>query len=38
MAHLLARLRDVPFADIERILKRDAPQHAEQGLHLEHLW
>lgn len=38
MPHMLARLRDVPYADIERILRADAPQHAEQGLRLEHLW
>lgn len=38
MAHVLARLRDVKFVDVEQALKADAPRHAEQGLHLEHLW
>jgi hypothetical protein len=37
MAHVLARLREVPLADIERILRNDAPQHAAKGLYLEHL-
>ncbi len=38
MSHILAKLRGVKFDDIEQVLKRDTPQHAEQGLHLEHLW
>ena len=36
--HILAKLTDVRFADIEHILKINAPKHAEQGLFLEHLW
>lgn len=38
MAHMLAKLRGVKFEDIKRVLEADAPQHAEQGLYLEHLW
>lgn len=38
MAHILARLQGVKLADVEQALKADAPAHAEQGLHLEHLW
>jgi hypothetical protein len=28
----------VNLEDIKKLLKNDAPQHAEQGLYLEHLW
>ena len=38
MAHILARLRRVKAEDIKEVLKADAARHAEQGLHLEHLW
>lgn len=38
MAHVLARLRGVKLDVIENILIRDASRHAEEGLHLEHLW
>ena len=38
MPHILARLKGVNLKDIKRVLKTDAPQHAEQGLFLEHLW
>jgi hypothetical protein len=38
MPHILARLKGVNLKDIKRVLEADAPQHAEQGLFLEHLW
>jgi hypothetical protein len=38
MAHILARHRGAPAEDIKAILERDAPEHAAQGLYLEHLW
>jgi hypothetical protein len=38
MSHILARLKGVNLEDIKKVLKADAPQHAEQGLYLEHLW
>lgn len=38
MPHILARLKGVNLEDIKKVLKADAPQHAEQGLRLEHLW
>jgi hypothetical protein len=38
MPHILARLKGVNLEDIKRVLEADAPQHAEQGLFLEHLW
>ncbi|MGC2385878.1 MAG: hypothetical protein WA460_02250 [Nitrososphaeraceae archaeon] len=38
MPHILARLKGVNTEDIKKVLKADAPQHAEQGLYLEHLW
>jgi hypothetical protein len=38
MAHMLARLRGSRVEDIKSVLQADTPKHAEQGLHLEHLW
>jgi hypothetical protein len=38
MAHMLARLRGSRVEDIKSVLQADAPKHAEQGLHFEHLW
>lgn len=38
MPHILARLKGVNLEDIKKVLEADAPQHAEQGLFLEHLW
>jgi hypothetical protein len=38
MAHMLARLSWSRIEDIKSVLQADAPKHAEQGLHLEHLW
>ena len=38
MAHMLARLRGSRIEDVKSVLQADAPKHAEQGLHLEHLW
>jgi hypothetical protein len=38
VAHILARLRRVKAEDIKEVLRADAARHAEQGLHLEHLW
>jgi hypothetical protein len=38
MPHILARLKGVNLEDIKKVLKIDAPQRAEQGLYLEHMW
>jgi hypothetical protein len=38
MPHILSRLKGVNLEDIKKVLEADAPQHAEQGLFLEHLW
>jgi hypothetical protein len=38
MAHMLARLKGSRIEDVKSVLHADAPKHAEQGLHLEHLW
>ena len=38
MPHILARLKGVNLEDTKKVLEADAPQHAEQGLYLEHLW
>lgn len=38
MAHVLAKLNGVRFADVKQKLEEDAPGHAEQGMYLEHLW
>jgi len=38
MAHVLARLTGVPLSAVKRQLVMDASAHAEQGMHLEHLW
>lgn len=38
MAHLLCKLRNVTFVEIEQILKADAAQHAQEGLFLKYLW
>jgi hypothetical protein len=38
MAHVLAKLTGVRFADVKRQLEADASGHAEQGMYLEHLW
>ena len=38
MAHVLARLNGVKAEDLQKALKADAPEHAKQDLHLEHLW
>jgi hypothetical protein len=38
MDHILARLRGVKLGVIGAVLKRDAPEHAKEGLHLERLW
>jgi hypothetical protein len=38
MAHMLARLRNVKLEIIKEILMRDATEHSEEGLFLEHLW
>jgi hypothetical protein len=38
MAHVLAKLSGVRLADVKQQLEKDAPGHAEQGMHLEHLW
>lgn len=35
---MLARLRGSKIEDIKSVLQADATKHAEQGLHLEHLW
>jgi hypothetical protein len=38
MAHVLAKLTGVKFADVKQQLETDKPGHAEQGMYLEHLW
>ena len=38
MAHVLARLNGVKFEAIKQKLAEDAPEHAENGMYLEHLW
>ncbi len=38
MSHVLAKLKGVKLADIEKALKEDAKVHANEGLFLEHLW
>lgn len=38
MAHIIAKLSDVEFADVKKQLEADADGHAEQGMYLEHLW
>ncbi len=38
MDHMLARLRGVKLEVIGAVLKRDAPEHAKEDLHLERLW
>lgn len=38
MPHLLAKLKNVPFATIKAILEQDSMFHASQGMHLEQLW
>jgi len=35
---VLARLRGSRLEDVKSVLHADAHKHAEQGLHLEHLW
>jgi hypothetical protein len=38
MAHVLAKLSGVKFADVRQQLEKDASAHAEQGMYLDHLW
>ena len=38
MSHMLARLRNVKPEVIKNVLRRDADQHAKEGLTLEYLW
>ncbi|MFC5522507.1 hypothetical protein [Polaromonas jejuensis] len=38
MAHVLAKLTGVKLADVKQQLEKDAADHAEQGMVLEHLW
>lgn len=38
MAHILARLRGSRIEDVKSVLRADAAKHADEGLHLEHLW
>lgn len=38
MAHMLARLRNVKLEIIKEVLKKDAVEHANEKLYLEHLW
>jgi hypothetical protein len=38
MAHMLAKLTAVDVSNVKQKLAADAPGHAEQGMHLEHLW
>lgn len=38
MAHLLARLNNVPFESIKEALEKDKNFHASNGMYLEQLW
>jgi hypothetical protein len=38
VAHMMAKLKGVELSDVEQKLSADASAHAEQGMHLEHLW
>ena len=38
MAHMLAKLTAVDVSNVKQKLAADASGHAEQGMHLEHLW
>jgi hypothetical protein len=38
MPLILARLKGMNAEEINKTQKTDAPQHAEQGLYLEHFW
>lgn len=38
MPHILATLRNVKIDVIGDVLRNDAPEHAKNGLYLEHLW
>ncbi|AGP34516.1 hypothetical protein BE04_14725 [Sorangium cellulosum] len=38
MAHVLARLTGATLEDVKQQLAADAASHAEQGMHLEHIW
>ncbi|XXX78904.1 hypothetical protein WMF30_09015 [Sorangium sp. So ce134] len=38
MAHVLARLTGATLEDVKQQLEADAASHAEQGMHLEHIW
>jgi hypothetical protein len=38
MAHVLAKLTGVDVSTLKQKLAADAPGHAEQGMHLEHVW
>ena len=38
MPHILARLEGIKPEIIKSVLKADAPQHAQQGFYLEHIW
>lgn len=38
MSHVLATLRDVKLEVIAQVLRNDAPEHAKEGLYLEHIW
>ena len=38
MAHLLAKLRNVPFETIKQVLENDKAFHASEEMFLEHIW
>jgi hypothetical protein len=38
MPHVLCRLKNVEFSLIKSMLKEHAPEHAKDGLYMEHLW
>lgn len=38
MAHLLAKLDNVPLEIIKEILEKDKMFHASQGMYLENIW
>ena len=38
MSHVLAKLKNIPIADIREILEKDKEFHAYQGMYLENIW
>lgn len=38
MPHVLNKLTDVKFEAVKEQLEKDAPEHAKNGIRLEHIW